>query len=302
MCGCDEVITRRKTGQARDIDPCCRQISVAIPFYNRSQFIDETLENLLEDNRVSEIIISDDCSNRKEYKNLKSKVAPHRAKIKLFRNRCNWGPLKNKYLAISRCTGERAILLDSDNSLTKNYIDKLYEIKYWEPNVIYCPDYARPSFCYKEYVGGIIDIEKAKEILTDRKKAKQFRKLLNTGNYFVDVKNYVTSMEEHKDISAYHGDVIITNYFWLRRGFALKIVEGLEYEHRMHDGSNMNVWSDTNLNTIREVKNSIIKGSNYKPRYNGIVWKTIFCIAAQLGLSAVSVKKIKYRLDNLNRS
>jgi len=40
-----------------------RKISVTIPYYNNSSFINDTLESLINDNRIYEIIICDDKSD-----------------------------------------------------------------------------------------------------------------------------------------------------------------------------------------------------------------------------------------------
>jgi glycosyltransferase involved in cell wall biosynthesis len=47
-----------------------KKISVAIPFYNASKFIEDAIRIPLFDDRVDEIIINDDCSTEEEFKNL----------------------------------------------------------------------------------------------------------------------------------------------------------------------------------------------------------------------------------------
>ena len=62
-----------------------RKISVAIPYYNNSKFMNKTLETLLVDKRINEIIITDDMS--KDILTLKELINNlNTSKIKLFVN------------------------------------------------------------------------------------------------------------------------------------------------------------------------------------------------------------------------
>ena len=58
-----------------------RQISVTIPHYNNARFMRETLEYILNDERISEIIICDDCS--KDFEELQSIVSEFNNKVLL---------------------------------------------------------------------------------------------------------------------------------------------------------------------------------------------------------------------------
>ena len=124
-----------------------RKISLAIPADNSSKFILDTLKYVIDNERVDEIIISDDFSD--DYEQLIAKIKGVSPKIKVFKNKQNLGGFGNKYVAISKCKNRRAILLDSDNSLSENYIDKLFEIPEWESDMIYCPDFGKSELNYK---------------------------------------------------------------------------------------------------------------------------------------------------------
>jgi glycosyltransferase involved in cell wall biosynthesis len=58
-----------------------RKISIAIPYYNRSSFIKETLLNIFEDSNVTEIVINDDCSPDEDFANLCNMVNDYNLKI-----------------------------------------------------------------------------------------------------------------------------------------------------------------------------------------------------------------------------
>ena len=51
-----------------------RKISVVITFYNSFKYLEDAIRIPLFDNRVSEIIILDDCSNIGQYNLLKNKI------------------------------------------------------------------------------------------------------------------------------------------------------------------------------------------------------------------------------------
>lgn len=79
------------------------KISVGIPHYNRSSLLVECLNNILEDDRIGEIVINDDFSPEEDFhKVLELKYESD--KIKVFRNSSNLGAYKNKLETIKNCT------------------------------------------------------------------------------------------------------------------------------------------------------------------------------------------------------
>ena len=117
-----------------------RHISLAIPYYNNSLYILDALRIAITDNRVSEIIICDDKSHDINIL-IQLLIKINSNKIKMYQNSKNIGCYLNKIEAISKCTNEWAILLDSDNVIEKNYIDTLYNILEWKDNTIYHPQH-----------------------------------------------------------------------------------------------------------------------------------------------------------------
>ncbi|MFX0073400.1 MAG: glycosyltransferase family 2 protein [Candidatus Hermodarchaeota archaeon] len=241
-----------------------RKISIAIPTYNSSEFILNALSYIIDDERVNEIIISDDHSN--DYRKLISKIKDISPKIKIFRNKHNLGGFGNKYQAISKCKNKRAILLDSDNSLTENYIDKLFEISKWNSEIIYCPDFAKPNFNYKKFSGMVINKELTRKILIDQK-GSNFGIFLNTGNYFVDIQNYIKCIRGKENVKVHSGDVISFISLWLQNNYSLYIVPGLEYNHRIHKKSYSVNTSGRGERIIRDNLKAIINNREYKFKY-----------------------------------
>ena len=151
-------------------------ITVAIPFYNSLDYIEDAIRIPLFDSRVSEIIINDDSSELYQYEGLVNKInslldgeeisydinysliTDHNAtcrpsvfsltsqevieeskKIVIYRNETNLGGFHNKYETIRKSTNNWVYLLDSDNFLVDCSIPSLYNISEWDDTVCYCP-------------------------------------------------------------------------------------------------------------------------------------------------------------------
>lgn len=151
-------------------------ITVAIPFYNSVDYIEDAIRLPLFDSRVSEIIINDDCSNDDQYEQLVYKinsllndeeisydvnfnlisdnnsnarpsvfymtsqnVSEQAKKIVVYRNEKNLGGFVNKYETIKKSNNEWVYLLDSDNFMVDCSIPALYNIEEWDEKICYCP-------------------------------------------------------------------------------------------------------------------------------------------------------------------
>jgi len=233
-------------------------ISLAIPFYNNSKFIRETLLYPISDDRISEIIICDDNSDDKEKLEviLEELKCP---KIKLIKNHTNIGVYLNKLETLRNCSNEWAILFDSDNILSRDYVDKIYHEK-WEENVIISPSLVEKIngmsermdtiFDYRMFIG---DIEIANFFEKREINEVQFDTLLNTCNYFVPVKNFLKCMEREMchyntfEISSLDSLTFFTD--WVANGQKFKILAGLEYKHRIH-------WDSTYTKTSHRLDQS----------------------------------------------
>jgi glycosyltransferase involved in cell wall biosynthesis len=270
------------------------QISVAIPFYNRSKYIRQLLENIAYDERISEIIINDDHSRKSEFQELLSNTKSF-SKVRVYRNVANCGPFKNKCIAISKCSNDKAILLDSDNLIGRDYIDAIYKIRDLDSKVIYCPSSALPNFDYSELSGMHIDLNVAKSLFNDEKKAKLFRKFLNTGNFFVDVKNYHACVKNYMNASIHYADVIFLSYLWFMQGNALEVVGDMKYQHRVHDESYQMSWSADIPNT-REIARCIRDGSKYEPKINGLFYRFFVLLASQVGVPEMKIYAQRMRV------
>lgn len=221
-----------------------RKISLAIPYYNNSQFIFEAMLPALTDERVTEIIICDDYSHDiTRLLELLNNI--NNDKIKLFRNNENKGCYHNKIETVSKCTNDWAILLDSDNIMSPLYIDTLFGISQWDETIIYAPSNAitfpgtpGPNLNFSIYENTMITRDVFKnDINTDR-----FQCLMNDCNYFLPVKQYLNCMKpiEHlydrSRMDSLDSATLFTD--WLCNNNTIFVVKDLHYNHRVHATSN----------------------------------------------------------------
>lgn len=205
-----------------------RKISLCIPTYNRYKLLINSFINVLADERVDEIIISDDCSSEDNYEKVKSFVSGIQ-KIKLFRNESNQDCYKNKYTSLTYAKNQYAILFDSDNTLTKEYIDKIFNIADWSSYAAMLPSFAQPHFDYRKYSGHEITKSNVAGFSHD----STFTTALNTANYFVNKDFYIKCWDE--SINPNTADSIYMNYRMIDNGGKLYIVPDLFYHHRVDD-------------------------------------------------------------------
>lgn len=203
-----------------------KTISLCITTFNRHYMLLESFQQVLDDDRVSEIVIADDLSNDAIWGKVQ-RLCTH-PKVKLLRNRVNLGCYKNKRYVISQASNEYVIIFDSDNTMTKEYIDKIFDQE-WEPETILAPDYVT-SFDYRNFSDQVITKNNVRKFVGQTR----FDCLINTMNYFVHRDNYLKVWDG--SLEPWTADTIYQNMNWLKAGFKIKVVKGLEYFHRIDHG------------------------------------------------------------------
>lgn len=226
------------------------KLTLAITTYNRPKMTVEAFEKVLDDPRIDEIIISDDCSSYECFEALEE-LLPASRKIQLYRNPKNAGMSLNKMLAVKWAKNDWVILFDSDNVIDKDYLDALEAHSLWNPKVIYCPSFARPNFDYRE-----ITLVQGPFISEDLAQ-KNINQFLNTCNYVVHRPTYLSTWVERKDIGEV--DTIWHNYNHLKKGGWLYSVPGMEYEHKVWEGSGWSKNRKENTSRFREIKKLIVE-------------------------------------------
>lgn len=227
-----------------------RQVSIAIPTWNRPEMTIAAFEQVYSDERVAEILICDDFSTEDNYASLQSMVI-NLDKVKLIRNDENMDCYKSKFIAIASCKSDWAILFDSDNILDKSYLDAIYELPKWERGVFYLPSWAMPTFDYRAFEGSLITKGNINEYIDK----PMFSTCLNTANFFVNKKDYSEAFDPLVD--PHTADSIYINYRHLSLGGSLFVVPKLFYMHTIHNGSHYKNNNHLTGNFYNEVEEKI---------------------------------------------
>ena len=240
-------------------------LSVAIPTYYSSAHITECLKSFKNIPQINEIVINDDGSSDKEYKNLNLKVDKinHKFKfdIKISRNKNNLGGFKNKYLTVSKCKNNTIYQLDSDNFIddhSKNFL-KNYTHNEPEDNLI-LPGKVNTVFENKVFFISkksfnnitvssediVINLSTAKKLLSKDKASSvpednnlAFKWLLNLGNPIFDKNTYIKKLEEgynSKELPLEACSIAMT-FFWFKNGGRIKILKEMLHNQRIHKNS-----------------------------------------------------------------
>lgn len=207
-------------------------ISLCLTTYNRTELLFDSFRQVINDDRVSEIIIVDDHSEQQIFHDVKwfTKDIP---KVKLFRNDSNIDCYRNKKEAASKSSNEWLIIGDSDNIFTKAYIDRIESlfVSGLNQKTVYQPSFAKPHFNFTKYEGMIIDKFNVAKYMED----PTFQTMLNAMNYFVNRDEFLKVWDGSVDPVT--SDSIFHNYNWLKAENKIYVVSELHYEHRVHEES-----------------------------------------------------------------
>lgn len=235
-------------------------VSLAIPNFNRSDFVIESFIQVLNNDLLDEIIIVDDCSDIEIYHELKKLIKGFK-KVKIFRNEINLKPLMNKYEAVRRCNNDWVILLDSDNIIDNDYIEIVSKLNK-EDDIIYCPEVLyrinKNSICwnFREFNHLIIDKSNAKKHID----GGNFETWLNSGNYFLNKERYTSVIENnYYDTKLSVNDALYFSYLWLSSGNRMKIVPELYYIHYQHGEGMGGSWYANNVRDCEFASSEIKK-------------------------------------------
>lgn len=232
-----------------------RKISICYTTYNRVEELMDSMEKVYDDERIDEIVVSDDFSELEHYEMLKQ-YFEYMPKVRLHRNEKNMDCYKNKKVAVSLAKNDWLCLWDSDNDFGVDYLDAIFSIPKWEDDIVYTPSFAKPAFDFRQYDNVVLSKENVSKYID----LPMLEVCLNACNYFVNKNSYINVFDDNADPVT--SDSIFQCYNLLRHGRKIKIVQGLEYFHNIHDGSHYknNVYRtpvgfhESLLQKIRELK------------------------------------------------
>ena len=226
-----------------------RTVSLAIPTFQREDLLFESFANVYDDPRISEIIIVDDASDLELFNRVKEKC-DKLSKVRLFRNIFNIDCYRNKHRAFSFINNEYGILLDSDNVITKEYLDAIYAIPEWNAKTILQPVFAKPAFDFRQYSGLTLTKENVAHYVDTNLMTS-----LNAMNFFINRDEYLKVWDGSVDAGS--SDSIYFSLCWLKAGNSILMTPNLHYDHRIHEDKS-NHYSQ-NSHKYVEFHNQVMK-------------------------------------------
>lgn len=229
-------------------------LSLCLTNYNRYELTVEAIASVVDDMRISEIVILDDHSTDGSYE----KLNHHFMKfdhIHVLQQIKNVGMGKNKFDAIRYATNEWVIIFDSDNVIMSDYLDALeqpLDTLYHNENLIFCPEFAKPGFDYRKFAGKLITSQNAKNVVLD----PMGNCMMNTCNYVVNRMFYRMTYLENKEAGC--ADTIWYNLTHLKAGGMFYVVPGMQYYHRQHEGSGFLQSLDYSMRMSEKFRQEII--------------------------------------------
>lgn len=231
-------------------------LSVAVTTFERSDLTINSISKVLDDDRLDDFILLDDCSRDGSYEKLRDYYNGH-PKVRVIQQYQNRGMSYNKKSAIALAKYDYVAIWDSDNTFDKTYIDSFYKTishPAWPVNslTMLLPEWARPTFDYRAFSGRFFDIGTCKEDMND----PMFKCLLNTCNCIVPKDFYLDVFKENSDIKA--TDTLWMNYLWLKRGYQFYVVPGMQYDHLQHEKSGFLQDIHYNMAKAKEIETLIL--------------------------------------------
>lgn len=220
-------------------------ISLCIPTMRRyDDFLQYSLPKYIENKHITEIVICDETGE--DYEKITLNFS--NPKLKVYNNETKLGCFKNKMNVASKATCEYICIFDSDNFADEDYFISFKQFilnNNCSENSLFLPSFAKPYFNYHWFINKEITKNNIKNILnsckTEDNKGCALSVLLNTMNCIIPKKFFdtYTILNDHPwcdSCFAYDSE-----YFCLYSLFEMNAniycVSGMEYEHRVHNGS-----------------------------------------------------------------
>ena len=256
---CTAGAVRRQARKSRKTGTGLR-FSVGIPHYNRGALIYRPLFHLLDHPAVEEVVIVDDGSREEEFLELKEFVDSLGCgeRIKVFRREENRGALLTKLECVERCSTDWVLVLDSDNTAFRRYLDTLGGIANPDSQAFYCASWAWPFFPFEGLGREAINFERAEMLCRDGRLRKFY--IINDGNYLVNRKAYTKIVSQIGEISSDVVDVMVVNYLWLSLGGKLEILPQSSYYHRVDASSFYKRTEDDSKQRLLEIFKRLEQG------------------------------------------
>lgn len=232
--------------------------SLCIPTLDRFDgFLKKNIQKYLENEFISEIIISDENGN--DIKRIKQYFPENNNKLKLFKNEKILGPFLNKLKCCKYSRNEWIVLLDSDNFADIDYfeISQRHILENNNNNLnkesIIAPCMASPNFDYRFLNNVILTKNNIKNYYNN----PMFNTFINTGNYIINkniidnlcIKNELTLMKTSSACDVKFMNTLFLEQF---KNLNIHVVENMKYEHCVHENS---IYLQTYVRTQDTINN-----------------------------------------------
>jgi len=239
-------------------------ISVIIPTFNSSKYLQQCLNSLINCKSINEIVISDDFSDSENLLNLKKTISNHQLKnkIKLYENNINKGAYHNKLDSVKNASSDLVYILDSDNIAgfnLENILDKINKIddetRLYVPSKIYhfynyvnifTPIYKSLSGKLETFTKNdlVINSHQIKKIFEGEEnimyeKNKSIYWILNIGNFIFSKDSFLKNVKNEQNFSReiLSMDAVAFTYYWLLNGNNLCLLKEHYHFHRKRKDS-----------------------------------------------------------------
>ncbi len=166
------------------------KISVMIPTYNCSQYIEKTITSVLEQNNVDELLqieVIDDCSSD-NIEEIVQRIG--RGKVSFYKQQINVGHVKNFETAINRAKGDIIHLLHGDDFVLPGFYKSMLDMFKEHPylGAIFCRHYFVDNEDNIIQISDLLTLENS--IITDFHKELIFKQKIQTPSITVKKEVY----------------------------------------------------------------------------------------------------------------
>jgi glycosyltransferase involved in cell wall biosynthesis len=227
-------------------------LSLCLTTYNRFALTIESFAQVIDDPRIDDIVIFDDCSTDGSHEKIRKHFSEN-TKVTVLRQQKNVGMSLNKHDAIAAAKNEWCIIFDSDNIIGPDYLDALESVGAFNENTLYLPVAANPNFNYRKFSGLTVTANNITKYMGN----EMFRCALNTCNCLVNRDYYTNAFIEDPKIGC--ADTINHIHNHLKVGGELYFVPTMEYFHLVGPQSGFLENADYNIRKAKEIENKIMR-------------------------------------------
>lgn len=220
-------------------------LTIAIPTMRRWSFLKDSIPAYLARPEVAEVVVCDETGE--DYELLATAFGDHvtSGKLRLYKNERRLGIYENKKKCLSLANTDWVALLDSDNIFGEAWFEALPSMDFSDPKRIFASaDFKSVNIktgvisqkC-KAFSGLIIDFKSWNSTFTQT----GWNFLLNDGNWIVP-RSVVDCLPDVKSETLEAADAIFMLRCFIKAGYSIYYVPGLEYTHLVHPGSS---WLQT---------------------------------------------------------